>query len=438
MTATNAKQIVSFYRNMFYDSDKNKRVPEYILNANDAARRAFFLGYYAGDGDKSGCTRCDIRGQIGAAGLFRIMRSIGYAVSVSIRADKKDIYRLTATSASGKQRKNSIAVKKIRSIIHDGCYVYDLQTANHHFQAGVGNLIVHNTDSVRVVFGAETVAEAMELGRDAAAHITTLFREPIKLEFEKVYSPFLLLSKKRYAGYYWTRPDKYDYLDSKGLETKRRDPPRIVEETVKTVLAALLDDRSPVAAVAHARKVADDLYMNRVPMYLLIMSKKLSKPPDAYIALPVHVQLYERMRARGATPLPVIGSRIQFVLVAGPCGTKTSKPGDAPQPACPTQKPPNAAKYLDILRKPLERILLPFLHGEAVFAGTGPRRGARGGAPPGPRGPRAAPAPPPPPPPPPPFSLPGRGARSRARGAGAGAARRRGLGGGPARPAGGP
>jgi hypothetical protein len=46
----------------------------------------------------------------------------------------------------------------------------------------------------------------------------TEFVRPINLEFEKVYFPYLLISKKRYAGLYWTKPDKYDKMDAKGIE----------------------------------------------------------------------------------------------------------------------------------------------------------------------------------------------------------------------------
>ena len=49
------------------------------------------------------------------------------------------------------QRKNPLAIKKLHEIKYEG-YVYDLTTENHHFAAGVGNMIVHNTDSVFACF----------------------------------------------------------------------------------------------------------------------------------------------------------------------------------------------------------------------------------------------------------------------------------------------
>lgn len=48
-----------------------------------------------------------------------------------------------------------------------------------------------------VKFGVSTVAEAMVLGREAAAFVSAKFIKPIKLEFEKVYYPYLLINKKR-------------------------------------------------------------------------------------------------------------------------------------------------------------------------------------------------------------------------------------------------
>lgn len=60
------------------------------------------------------------------------------------------------------------------------------------------------------------------LGNIASKIVTKEFIRPINLEFEKVYFPYLLINKKRYAGLYWTNPKKYDKLDSKGIEVSSK------------------------------------------------------------------------------------------------------------------------------------------------------------------------------------------------------------------------
>ena len=37
----------------------------------------------------------------------------------------------------------------------------------------------------------------------------------------QVYYPYLLINKKRYAGLFFTRPETYDKMDCKGIETVR-------------------------------------------------------------------------------------------------------------------------------------------------------------------------------------------------------------------------
>lgn len=62
-------------------------------------------------------------------------------------------------------------------------------------------VIYGDTDSVMVKFGVDSVAEAMALGKEAALEISKKFKAPIKLEFEKVYYPYLLLNRKRFYLY---------------------------------------------------------------------------------------------------------------------------------------------------------------------------------------------------------------------------------------------
>jgi DNA polymerase delta subunit 1 len=98
-----------------------------------------------------------------------------------------------------------------------------VQEVEAHYSVNNGyehnaQVIYGDTDSVMVKFGTADLKEAMRLGSEAAELVTLKFIRPIKLEFEKVYFPYLLINKKRYAGLYWTKPDKYDKMDSKGIE----------------------------------------------------------------------------------------------------------------------------------------------------------------------------------------------------------------------------
>lgn len=104
-------------------------------------------------------------------------------------------------------------------------------------------VIYGDTDSVMIKFGNKTLEECMELGREAAVYVSSKFISPIKLEFEKVYFPYLLISKKRYAGLYFTKTDTYDKMDCKGLETVRRDNSPLVANMITTCLQKILINR---------------------------------------------------------------------------------------------------------------------------------------------------------------------------------------------------
>lgn len=104
-------------------------------------------------------------------------------------------------------------------------------------------VIYGDTDSVMVKFGVTELADAMKLGQEAADYVSSKFVKPIKLEFEKVYFPYLLINKKRYAGLFWTNTTKHDKMDTKGIETVRRDNCVLVQNVIETVLNKILIDR---------------------------------------------------------------------------------------------------------------------------------------------------------------------------------------------------
>ncbi|KAK0415726.1 hypothetical protein QR680_012088 [Steinernema hermaphroditum] len=212
-------------------------------------------------------------------------------------------------------------------------------------------VVYGDTDSVMVNFGVETVAEAMALGQDAAV---------------EVYAPFLLINKKRYAGLYFTRPDTYDKMDCKGLETVRRDNCPLVATVLGTCLKKLLIDRDPTGALDYAKAMISDLLCNRIDISMLIISKELTRKGDKYQSKLAHVELAERMRKRDAGSAPRLGDRVPYVMTAGCKNQPAYERAEDPIYVLQNSVPIDTEYYLkNQLAKPLARIFEPILGDKA-------------------------------------------------------------------------
>ncbi|KAK4179846.1 putative DNA polymerase delta catalytic subunit [Triangularia setosa] len=221
-------------------------------------------------------------------------------------------------------------------------------------------VIYGDTDSVMVKFGTKELTEAMKLGEDAANYVSSKFIKPIKLEFEKVYFPYLLINKKRYAGLYWTKPEKYDKMDTKGIETVRRDNCLLVQTVIEKVLRMILIDRDVPGAQEYVKDTIADLLQNRVDMSKLVITKALTK--DDYAAKQAHVELAHRMKKRDAGSAPALGDRVAYVMVKGATGSKNFERSEDPIYVLEHNVPIDTKYYLDNqLAKPLGRIFEPIL-----------------------------------------------------------------------------
>jgi DNA polymerase elongation subunit (family B) len=132
-----------------------------------------------------------ITGHLEAATMFRALRSAGYAVSIT--SSIGDTYTLSTQPLDD----NKTCIQSMTPIPYNG-YVYDVTTGNHHFAAGVGDLIVHNTDSVLCILNCgeenrQNLKEHFRVAEDLADQITKHFLPPHELEMEKAYFPYLLV-----------------------------------------------------------------------------------------------------------------------------------------------------------------------------------------------------------------------------------------------------
>jgi DNA polymerase delta subunit 1 len=199
-----------------------------------------------------------------------------------------------------------------------------------------------DTDSVMVEFdvgdrkGKEAIEYSWELGERAADECSALFKKPNNLELEKVYCPYFLYSKKRYAAKLWTKAKdgnmNMDYIDVKGLQLVRRDNTPHVREVCKELLDVVLDapDTGPPRELARER--ASQLLAGEVPNEKLILSQSLADSykvggksvtitsPESVHINQAHVQVVSKMRQRKPGSEPQSGDRVPYLL------TKTDNP----------------------------------------------------------------------------------------------------------------
>jgi DNA polymerase elongation subunit (family B) len=315
-------QFVDKYRKALY-YDNEKIIPVDILNASYDVRKAFWDGLYDADGDKEGIiTRIDQKNQISMAMFQLLGDSLEYNTSINSRADKQNIYRLNLTKSY--QRKDPNKIKKIYEIPYSG-YVYDVTTENHHFQAGVGKLIVHNTDSIFVKFSNKDEAGNFLKGKSALApsiqkaiavskEIKLLLKQPHDLEYEKTFYPFVLLSKKRYIA------NKYEFDDHKykqasmGVVLKRRDNANIVKTIYGGIIDIILNDQNIGKSLKFLQDSMDNLVSGKYPVEELVITKSLKgdyKDPSKI----AHKVLADRMKARDPGSAPQVNDRIPYVYV---------------------------------------------------------------------------------------------------------------------------
>ena len=330
----NVKVQATKYRELFYNAAREKRVPPSILNAPLNIVQAFLNGFYAGDGDKEvDMTRWDQKGKEVCTGLYILASRLGYKVSFNDRAGKQDVFRSTITK--GSQRKNLIAIKRIRELPWTDDYVYDLETENHHFAVGPGALVVHNTDSIFVSFnpqdpvtgrrleGREAIVATQELTEEVGKFITGALKAPHDFEYDKTFSPFIIFSKKRYVGNkYEESPDDFKET-SMGIVLKRRDNAPLLKMTYGSAIDRLLNHRDVVGAVEVVKKNVMELVQGKMKLSQLTITKSLRS--EYKCTPPAHKILAQRIAARDPGNAPASGERIGYVYVQAMPGQEASK-----------------------------------------------------------------------------------------------------------------
>jgi DNA polymerase elongation subunit (family B) len=229
---------------------------------------------------------------------------------------------------------------------YDG-YVYDIETELGVFHAGVGNLIVKNTDSVFAIFPNEELRvdphtgamehvklrgkAALQASINCAIEGSKRFREghlkkPHDLEYEKTFYPFIILSKKRYIGnLYEHDPNKFKQK-SMGVVLKRRDNANIVKHIYGGIIDIILNECDVQKSLAFLNDNLGRLVDGKVDMDMLVITKTLKGSYKNPLQI-AHKVLADRMRERDPGSAPQTNDRVPYVYIRPPTSSSTTGTG---------------------------------------------------------------------------------------------------------------
>jgi len=293
-----------------------------LLRGTDAERlqawRAIFV---------EGYRSVDSGDQLHAARIFALGASLGRAVTISAAPAGRIRIHVTDSSPAEGDKDRVLEVTELH-VSEAEPYVYDFTTDSAHFSAGVGRIVVHNTDSCFMTFPGRCRGlvgpAALQATIDAAKECSDEFRKhippPQNAEYEKTFWPFILISKKRYVGNkYEDDAEASPVQTSMGLVLKRRDNAPIVKHVYGGVIDRLLNGADVDGAAAFVRERMEELVAGRVPVSDLVVSKNLGgeyADPDRI----AHAVLARRMAERDPGSAPSVGDRVPYVYVVPPGG----------------------------------------------------------------------------------------------------------------------
>ncbi|KAM0676171.1 hypothetical protein GVAV_000134 [Gurleya vavrai] len=223
-------------------------------------------------------------------------------------------------------------------------------------------VIYGDTDSVMINFKENNLERVFEMSKEISKYVSDRFVKPISLEFEKVYFPYLLMNKKRYAGLVYTNTTTPDKIDTKGIETVRRDNCEMVRDVIETCLDLILFKSDVEKAKDYVKETVRNLYLNKIDLSQLVISKALTKTGEKYSSKQAHVELAEKLKKRDGGNAPVTGDRVGYIIVKGAKGTAAYERSEDPIYVLDNNLPVDTEYYIENqLSKPVFRLFDPIM-----------------------------------------------------------------------------
>ncbi|KAI9144807.1 hypothetical protein BKA69DRAFT_1054554 [Paraphysoderma sedebokerense] len=229
-------------------------------------------------------------------------------------------YGYTSANFSGRMPMVEIA----DSIVQTGRETLEkaIKLINNHSEWGA-RVVYGDTDSVFVYLPGATKERAFQIGKAIADSVTNMNPYPMKLKFEKVYHPCVLLAKKRYVGWKYESITDSPVFDAKGIETVRRDGCPVVAKMMERCLKLLFTTQDLSQIKEYVQRQFTKVIEGRVSLQDFIIAKSVKLGTYSNRGtLPPGALLSTKKMLVDKRSEPQYGERVPYVVMYGGPGMR--------------------------------------------------------------------------------------------------------------------
>jgi DNA polymerase zeta len=230
-------------------------------------------------------------------------------------------YGYTSASFSGRMPCSEIA----DSIVQTARETLERAIALIHSVKRWGAEVVYgDTDSLFIYLKGRTKDQAFDIGNEIAKMVTNMNPRPVKLKFEKVYFPCVLLAKKRYVGFkYESRDQKEPEFDAKGIETVRRDGTPAEQKIEEKALKILFRTADLSQVKSYFQRQCEKIMKGSVSIQDFCFAREVRLGTYGEKGLPPPGALISTRRMlEDARAEPQYGERVPYVVITGAPGAR--------------------------------------------------------------------------------------------------------------------
>ncbi|XP_071730497.1 DNA polymerase alpha catalytic subunit [Rutidosis leptorrhynchoides] len=215
-------------------------------------------------------------------------------------------------------------------------------------------VIYGDTDSIMIYSGLDDMNKAKSIAGNVIREVNKRYKK-LEIDLDGVYKRMLLLKKKKYAAVKEQIRDgkTHKIIERKGLDMVRRDWSLLSKETGDFCLGQILSELSCEEVVESIhdklRKVQEDMRNGEIALEKYIITKTLTKPPEAYpdARSQPHVEVALRLRKLGYTSGCSAGDTVPYIVCCEQGSGSSSSAGIAQR-----------ARHPDELTKENEKLII--------------------------------------------------------------------------------